>query len=370
MSKHGANLDRLHLPQAMAYQCDMLVWRSAAGAGAIGHPGHAALVLRRERNIGPWHFVGDAVKFPGATRPPTDLTAHRYLSFWPFGEKKGKSAPLFSKVGAKFREDHLDDMFQELSPHAEEILNGGGVARTGQLVLGYDDEADDIWGQWPQVIVTVPALNGTRADRLGVDLNRMVAWAARFKNSDEFNYTFVSKSQNCAGVAVRALVAGGGEAFGALGGNHSKGTLYMLPNDAQRWAEAVSRGIDLTNNMLADLRNRTAHLPAGPIDLMSVANWKSTSAVSWSIRGRMTAAIDSALRTFHENRWTDGFPAKLAALVVIVRNVHDHLRTESRRNDAYLELAREVMGVVGWLARGGDAAWSPTDYYGSRAYAR
>ena len=32
-------------------------------------------------------------------------------------------------------------------------------------------------------------------------------------------------------------------------------------------AEAVARGIDLTSNMLADLRNRTAHLPAGPIDL-------------------------------------------------------------------------------------------------------
>jgi hypothetical protein len=362
MSKRGPTWTELDLEQRLSFQCDMVIWRTAPGLGVLAHPGHAALILRRERFVGPWSLVGSQTShFPGDAEPAMEPARYRYVSFWPYGEKKG----LLDEVGGKFRRDHLHDLFQEISPSAEEALGEGRFQpRDGQIVVGVNKTADDIWGQKWQAIVSLQGLNGARAYELGLDLNRIVAWAARFKNSDEFNYVYASKTKNCAGVAVRAMCAGGADAFGPLGGNHSKGTLYMLPNDAQRWAEAVALGIGVCNNMLATLKNRTAFLLNSPVELMSVGEWKTSSKVAWTIRGRMTSTIDAALKQYHEKRWSTDFPGKLVALVTIIKNVHDHLREDTRRDVAYLTIAKQILGVVGELARGGDALWEPADYYG------
>jgi len=362
MSTQGPNFAALTLPQPEAFQADMLIWRSAPGMGAIDHPGHAAVVLRRQRNEGPWRYQG-RVNGRKNTRPAIQPAAQRYISFWPDDEKDG----LFDRTTAKFRVDHLDDCWQEISSAAGRALGEGRFApRAGQIVLGSDDRGDDIWGQWPQVIVSIPGLSSARQTRLGLHLNRMVEWAQRFKASDEFGYTFVSKGRNCAGVAVRALVAGGGDAFAAIGGHHGKPNIFTVPNDAQHWAEAVLRGVQEVNRMLEVLRDATAHLPAGPSDLMSYRQWRTTSHVALTIRGPQTVAIDKALQDFHAARWLDGHPAKFGALVTIIKAIRDHMRRETKRETAYLELAREVMGVVAWLARSADQPWAPADYYVGR----
>lgn len=364
---HRYREERL-LPQEQSFQCDMLVWRNALGLAAQDHPGHAALVLRRAVNAGPWHVLGGRAlsQSHGVVTPEIRLSDQRYVSFWP--GSRG-NAGLFGRRNGRFRKDHIDDMEAEMSPNGRARLDSNLTEpREGQIVVGEYDDGQDVWGQLPQATVSVPGLTGARADRLGLSLNRIVGWAARFRQGDEFNYIFASKTNNCSGVAVRAMREGGGDAFAALGGSPAEPSFYLAPNDAQRWANAVRLGVGECNRMLGALRNRTAFMAAPPpgIDLMSLQDWKARSDVAWTIRGRLTAAVDKALKDYHDRGWDAGFQKKLKALVTIVRNVHDHLREDSRRDSAYLLLAWQVVGVVGRLARAGDEPWTPDSYYGDK----
>lgn len=294
----------------------------------------------------------------GAITPNVNPAEQRPISFWPTGNKK-----LFDSTTASFNENHLEDYKLELGDRAADKLSSRKFAPLGgQIVIGVAGNGDDVWGKRPEVIVSVPALSSARQTRLGINLNKMIHWAIHFKHSTEFNYTFVSRSQNCAGVVVRALVAGGGDAFAVFGGNHAKGNIYMTPNDAQRWSEAVLRGITEVNRMLEVLRNATAHLPPGRTELMLHRDWKRTSAASWTIRGSQTRTIDKALETYHQKNWLNGYPAKLEALVSIIHSIREHMRRESKRDAAYLELANQVVGVVGLLARGADEPWAARTY--------
>lgn len=364
---HQQYREQRSLPQDLPFQCDMLVWRNAPGLSAQDHPGHAALVLRRTVNEGPWHVLGSRLRHvtAGDVNPAIRLTDQRYVSFWPgFGGGDG----FFGVRNGMFRKDHLEDMEHEMSPNGRTRLsNNQTEPRQGQIVVGEDD-GNDVWGQLPQATVSVPGLTGARADRLGLSLNRIVAWAARFRQGDEFNYVFASKTNNCSGVAVRAMREGGGDAFAALGGGPAEPTFYLAPNDAQRWANAVRLGAGECNRMLGTLRNRTAFMAAPPPaqDLMSPQDWKTRSDVAWTIRGRLTAAVDKALKDYHGRDWEAGFQKKLKALVTIIKNVHDHLREDSKRDGAYLLLAWQVIAVVGRLARTGDEPWTPDNYYGDK----
>lgn len=356
---------QLRLPQAFAFQCDMLVWRNASGVlGPMMHPGHAALVLRRTVAEGPWHGKAGLNFGLGTPDPELDPASYRYVSFWPYGDKDG----LFDATSAVFHKNHLEDMGNELGENARRMLdNDQTQPREGQIVIGQDRNLQDIWGQRHQAMVPVLGLTGARADKLGLSLNRIVSWATRFRGSEEFNYIFASKTKNCAGVAIRAMQAGGADAFAQLGGNPAKPSFYMLPNDAQRWANAVSLGVAECNRMLEVLRNRTRFLAvAPPGDLMSLKDWKARSDVAWTLRGRLTAAIDKALGEYHGKEWGRDFERKLKLLVTIIRNVHDHLREDTKRDAAYLTLANQVMAVVGALARSGDTPWTPESFYGTR----
>lgn len=355
---------QLRLPQAQPYQCDMLIWRTGPGMlGALAHPGHAALVIRRTVEEGPWHGKAGLNFCLGPAEPEIDPVSHRYVSFWPYGDKDG----LFDATSATFHKNHLEDMGNELGPTARRLLDADQTQpRDGQIVIGQDRNLQDIWGQRHQATVAVPGLTGARADRLGLSLNRMVHWSARFRESEEFNYIFASTEKNCAGVAVRAMQAGGAGAFTPLGGNPASPSFYMRPNDAQRWADAVRLGVEECNRMLAVLRNRTSFMAASPTELMSVRDWKSKSGVTWTVRGRLTAAIDKALKEYHEKDWGRDFESKLKRLVTIIKNIHDHLREDTKRDAAYFLLANQVMAVVRALARSGDAPWHAGSYYGTK----
>lgn len=365
---YQGSINERSLPQEQAFQCDLLVWRNAPGLGAQDHPGHAAVVVRRTVNSGPWHVRDGRAgrQEVGPLTPALEPAEFRYVSFWP--GSRGE-AGNFSARSGKFRANHLEDMEAELGANGRRLLdNDRTQPRDGQIVIGTYDNGADVWGRCPQAVVPVMGLSGARADKLGLSLNRIVAWAARFRQGNEFNYVFASKDRNCAGVAVQSMRAGGGDAFAQLGGNPAEPVFYIVPNDAQRWANAVRLGVGECNRMLEVLRNRTAHmrefLVSAPKGLMSVQEWKTKSDVAWTIRGRMTAAIDKALKEYHEKDWETGFPKKLKALVTIIKNVHDHLRQESKRDSAYVQLASQIMTVVAELARSASEPWTPDDYYG------
>ncbi|WP_431285739.1 hypothetical protein ACQW02_13400 [Humitalea sp. 24SJ18S-53] len=365
MTNYGPTPILVTVPQGAAYECEMMIWRTGGGTDALSHPGHAAILMRRENNPGPWVYNNNIVV------PDMDPTRMRYISFWPTGDsdkytKTGKAGGVsiyLSTRDGNFLTNHLMDWAMELGEAARRTLDRGGAPRTNQMVVG-SYGGRDLWGTRFEVGITLPALAGMRATSLGINMNKVVDWAIAFKASPEFNYTYISKSNNCSGVAVRAMCAGGADAFGAIGGNPSKGTLYMTPNDAQTWGRAVASGIQLVNQMLATINGRVAALPMVGVDLPTVESWKTTSAVSWTRRGTETRAIDAALAVYHANTWATDYPKKFAALVTMISNIEKHMKTPGGRDAAYLQLGRAIIHVVGLVAAQGTAPWNVASYYG------
>ncbi|WP_431285738.1 hypothetical protein ACQW02_13395 [Humitalea sp. 24SJ18S-53] len=364
MSKRGYIRAEIELAQTAAFECTMMIWHTGAWAGALTHPGHASVLLRRDRDEGP--FVGYQPAYD-------DDDEIRYVSFWPAsasdkGTKRGQESNktiYTSRRDGNFLSHHNNDYDNELGATGRAALENGGAPRAGQVVFAEYDNGNDYWGQRPQALIALPALTGMRATSLGLDMNRIVAWCVNFRVSEDFNYTYISTSQNCSGVAVRALCAGGGDAFAAMGGSTSKGTIYFTPNDAEVWGNSVALGIQRVNNLLADLHNLSHTTPLQGTDLLDVDAWKTLSTVAHSMRGSLTRAIDDGLATYHATTWGANYPKRMSALVKIIKNTHAHLQRDSRRNPAYLTLARQIMHVVGERAVLGNRAWDVADYYGS-----
>lgn len=342
------------IPQDAPFQCDVLIWRCPPHFNARRRPGHAAVLLRRAPNQGPWQRFGFEVV------PAIDSTQMRYISFWP---RNGAGADKSNNPGT-FIDNPLRDYRLEISDNTNEGLsNGNFPPRQGQMMVGAHPGGAQIWGQKQNETINILGLSGIRPTKLGLNLNHMVDFAVRFQGSAEFEYKYISRSRNCAGIAVRTLAAGGGAVFAEVGGNYSSMKLYTNPNDAQHWSEAVQRGVNSVNLMLEMLQNATAKLPPGRPDLMSYREWRSISAVAWTMRGPETTAIDKALQQYHAANWITQYPAKLKSLVQIIESISDHMLKRTKRDGAYLELAREVMRVVATVARSGDQPWSPKSFY-------
>jgi hypothetical protein len=342
------------IPQDAPFQCDVLIWRCPPRFKALGRPGHAAVLLRRAPNQGPWRRFGFEVV------PAIDSTQMRYISFWP---RNGADANKANHPGA-FLDNPLRDYRNEISEETNERLASGDLAPLdSQVVVGAQPDGEQIWGRKPIEPISILGLSGIRPTKLGLNLNKMVDFAVTLQGIGEFEYKYISRSRNCAGITVRALVAGGGAVFAEFGGNYSSMNVYTNPNDAQHWSEAVQRGVNSVNAMLEMLQNATAKLPPGRPDLMSYREWRSISSVAWTIRGPETTAIDKALQQYHAASWTTQYLAKLKSLVQIIESISDHMLKRTKRDGAYLELAREVMRVVAAVARSADQPWSTKNYY-------
>lgn len=367
MSRNGVTPANLTLNQSVAHEVTAMVWRTGSGLGALSHPGHMALVLRRAWNQGPWRIRDDDVD------PAADDTEYRYISFWPGGpsdkgtkyNRENSKTIYTSRRDATFLPHHLIDFYAELGDRGRQTLDGGGAPRPGQVVIGTDGAAD-VWGQRVEVTVALPALCPARPLALGLSLNRMVDWARQFKASDEFNYTYISTSNNCSGVAVRGLVAGGADAFGPHGGNPSKGTLYFTPNDALTYVQGIARGIAAVNRKLADLNVRCMTTIRNGDDLMDLRTFTGATKVDWKLRTTKLRRIDSALESYHRLTWIADFPKKLDCLVTIIVNTQAYLAetTTHSRDGGLLHLAKQALHVVAGLAADAGTAWSPLDYYG------
>jgi hypothetical protein len=363
-----------------------MVWRNASGTGAIDHPGHSALLVRRNVNEGPWHLtmIPNAA-FPFDYHPDYINSNERYISFWPAPEAR------LTPHRADFLRHHFQDYYNELGWRAQQLLSSSHdhtiddtrvdaawhyyeerrqwpAPREGQVVVGTSGQnLDDVWGKLPDAYISLPGLSPTRGFALGLHLNKVVGFAAAFKGSRECDYHFLSKKQNCAGVAVRALVAGGADAFGKLWGDPSKGNLYITPVDAEAYAKAVKIGIERCNNMLDYLRQwaQVGFMLLGA-DLPQVDEWKRQSAVDWKVRGTLLRTIDTSLGNYHRLTWAQNFPEKLVELVTIIRNAYDHCqrsRTKARDN-AFKGLVAKILNVVGQQALDAGAPWTTVDYYG------
>jgi len=370
MSNRGVNRAELEIAQTDAEEITLLIWNTGGGIGALNHPGHAAAIMRRDVETGPWVWNAN-----NRHRYAYDRSNVRYLSFWPGvgdPEKATKVGVYTSRRQGVFLRHHLEDYDNEIGERALAHLDAGAAPRAGQVVIGEENDGSDRWGQKPQALITLPAMGRHRRRRLGLNMPLIVAWMERFRASADFNYVYISRSNNCSGVAARGLCAGGADAFAALGGDANKGSLYFTPNDAQVWANSVRRGINAANDKLVWLENFFAGASAADqqmladakrdpkVELPTLAEWRADSKVDWTIRSRVTRSVDAAIQEFHSVPWNEvNYPKRFAAYTQVLAAVHQHLQQQNERTAAYTRLAAKVIGLAYALADEGAVPWAP-----------
>jgi hypothetical protein len=224
------------------------------------------------------------------------------------------------------------------------------------------------YGQLPQALIHLPAMVGSRPTSLGIQMNRIVDWCQVFKVSEDFNYQYISTSNNCSGVACRALAAGGADAFADAGGCPRKSSIYFTPNDAETWVKAVRAGILQVNVWLSLLNVCSPKASIWRENLPTVAQWKTKSHKSFSFRGSETRGVDDALAVWHAcdiGQNSKSFPKAFGALVKLVQHTFMHMRKDpnSDRSEAYKELARSILTRVSYLAKIENEAWDIITFY-------
>lgn len=357
-------LDLIDIPQKYTPEATLVIWENRDGIRAMQHPGHAALLLRR------FNFTNMNTRW--------DPTRIRYVSFFPGGgrEKSSMVRP------AQFSAHYFWDMKFEMSDRAQEGLRAKTMQRRrGQYLIAYDEQSQEdpveIYGQMADGIMAMPGLSLADRYQWGIDLNRVVTWALKFRTSKDFNYEMVSKSNNCAGVAIRALRAGGGEAFASVVGGAPSLTLYATPKDCIQIGQAVVDGIRRVNQMMSYL-NGVVNLKSGNLggvhatrdlsELYSASDWKRDSYVALKTRGLILRSIDSALEKYHRLNWDNDYPEKLTAYMTVLKSVYDHFQVSKsgKREPAFVVLASQLLVRWNLLAAEAELGWDARSYYGTR----
>jgi len=346
----------LKVDQKFDNECTVMIWRTSTtrlGLGGLDHPGHASVLLRKSPSKGP--FLGSDY----------DPSKARYVSFWPEGDsdKDTTVGDYFSLRNGNFLKHHTIDYWNELGGGARRMLANGSAPRQGQIMVSANE-----YGQLPDVFISLRALTPNARRMLGLHINKIVAWCIEFKKSPEFNYKYISTSKNCSGVAVRALSAGGADAFAAVGGCSRKSSIYYTPNDAEDWANSVAVGIQTVNTWLTHLRENSAKTSRWEHSLPTVAEWKTASHISLSVRGSETRGVDDALAVWDVVKDTTEIATAWGALVSLIQHTYMHMLKDPHgaRSHAYKELALSIVLIVERLARSSARAWKEDDYYGSR----
>lgn len=357
-------LDLIDIPQKYTPEATLVIWENRDGVRAMQHPGHAALLLRR------FSFTNLNANW--------DATRIRYISFFPGGSREKNTM----KRPAQFSAHYFWDMNFEMSERAQlGLRNKTMQRRRGQYVIGHGEDAEqnpvEIYGQMADGILPMPGLSLADRYHWGIDLNRIVKWALEFRTSKDFNYEFISKSGNCAGVAIRALRAGGGEAFASVIGGAPSLTLYATPKDCIQIGQAVMDGIRRVNHMMDHLNGVVqgkynnlggTHATRDISELYSAADWKRDSYVALKTRGLILRSIDSGLEKYHRLTWDNNFPDKLTAYMTVLKGVYDHFQVSKsgKREPAFVVLAAQLLFTWSTVAAEADLSWDPRSYYGTR----
>lgn len=353
MTTQGTKHAELRLKQIHPNEATVLVWRAARGVRALHHPGHIGVLLRSGMQQGPF--------FAETIYGPDEASFIRYVSFWPWSDARKRTVfgEQFMKRSANFQEHHPSDYIAELGANAREGLEEGTLIPLENqiVVLVHPETGEDVWGARQDVLLHLRGLAAETPGHLGLNLGAIVDWCLRFRASPDFNYTFISRTKNCAGIAIKALAAGGGEIFAKVGNAGSAAHIYVTPNDGMRWAEAVARGIQTVNQWIEKLRNDSARISLmnGRDELPAAGAWTYSAGAG---AARDIKAIAAALEKYHHPGVNSGL-ARMEALVALIKLVHGVLRAEPMAGDAYRQLAARICQAVARLAREGDREWDP-----------
>jgi len=327
------------------------------------------------------HFGHAAVKIKNAAIPG----GVEYVSFWPAdGASKGKSA--FKKQGAAFQANYKDDAGDEMQkltafrlevgfrkannvPYPAEwdqTLAQFGKApitnpRPGQVrdhesakLRDLDDE-DVIydWRQSAESKVSIPAM-GAGGSTFGLSPVAAYNWWRGFKVSAP-KYQALG-FQNCAGVALMCLKAGGSEAFLKL----PSVTVYTEPVQVERYANDLLLQINRFNDNAVTLRNDVSNMVAtkgyAPTDASELVNgfwpvevWKKKSALGpLQPRSATIKAIDEALARVHRSLGGTDLVAMNKGVCDLFAHIvhHRNEKADSKRSEAVVRLGHQVLMML------------------------
>lgn len=383
---------RAHRPKEGAYEvrqlvageCTALVWKDDANPfKKANRPGHVGILLRR----------------PLATTYRKALWNNaqqvRYISFWPgrfqrlphvdfkdeMGDRTrqrlaaGTVAPRPRQVGVGYTETTAKDFQFERSP-----LYGlsGDIESYDEFRTADFTEIDAVvWGNVQEESYHLPGLSKLRPYEFGLDLQRMLNYAIDKYGSDEnVKWVRLSKTHNCAGVAMGVLIAGGGSAFAEafLG---DEGTIYapsaqlltVTPRDCLGFLEHIAQGIFAANNAMGDINRFIALHQGGPsptskarVDRLYKKDEFQKETRSWKIRGFILRRIGKYLGKYeaYSETWNAEidnikdvtlYKKRLFILLKLVKATAEHIRVSKseRRLAGFVMLATQIRNEVAKL---------------------
>jgi len=348
------------------------VWRNAKILGKLPttHIGHAAMTVK------------------GITVPtvPNGLPNTQHISFWPQNSVQrifGANGVFQAQPGAATDfayEDRLNELLPETMLRLEvgyRIEHGIAVppawtkrlAQLGKKPLSDPkkgqkrivDESGDVatedvhgftqpvWSQSPDAKVYLPGVLAGNV-HWGLNLGLIAAWWKKFMDGKPDYQAFAT--QNCAGIVLWALQAGGSDMFVKAPNIQ----MYAEPTQVEQYALAIERrlhdlefrSIKLASDVgwLCDWTAPATDVAAG---LWTVTAWKKASELgALSPRSSMLQKIDQALTEYQKLTWKDNWLARYEALLDVFLAVVEHrdAKAGSKRTEAVLKLASQVLNLL------------------------
>jgi hypothetical protein len=261
---------------------------------------------------------------------------YSYISWWPFGPN----------------DSFWEDMRREINSNAAQMLaSHPEKARPGQVKTPGGQ-----WGYEPETVVNLPAL-GAANRYWGLSPCHMWQWFEDFKDNPDNEYNIVSATQNCSGVAVGALVAGGGEAFAPA----PKARVYMLPNEVKAWAINLQAELVRLNKNSLVLecqlipeyrktlsRGQPRKYPEERTDLWSLDEWKTHTHLKIGVRTGAVGDIDGLLPKYHACDFDGDYLQKFVLLGTIMRKCFQFIDDQgaSARGWGAVLLAAQCLNVL------------------------
>jgi hypothetical protein len=289
---------------------------------------------------------------------------HGYISWFPSGAGVGSKSDM--KRGMEGEQNTFwEDMDCEISARSQENLADGtykpqpGQIQSGKT-YGRKDASKDEWVKEPDLVVSVPAL-GAANRYWGVNCSRMWTWFEDYRDQDFAEYRMISSTRSCAGIAMRALANGGGDAFSKQPNSH----FYVLPNEVADYAVKLRAAIVDLNAKSARFEFRQL-VPWKQKLTYSVEALKKTelwTAAEWrrsrENKGHTWFSVGDHLEKYHNTDacvdWVKKYRTLVKIFNYLLSQVGDdyYLVRTSHRNDALLVLGAQCLNIVratqGWI---------------------
>lgn len=357
------------MKEVYTQQAVVRVWRNLKVLGNVPttHFGHASVTVtgttvpERKQHISFWPKDGVESRLGAFRRQEGDSTSTASM------DREIEMNPLTAiRLEVGYCKTHSIDYPKQW----DEILHMSHKSplpapRTGQKRLddGFGNVVTEdrdgltvpLYSQSPQTKFFLP---GLAADgRLwGLNLTRMGNWWKEFMKTAPIYQAF--GKNNCAGVALRGLQAGGSDAiikcpkirvYGEpVQVEHYAGELSIQFDRLESWAQALDSDVQqaITSGQVRILDVPSHNLKDG---LWTVDAWTDASALGVLYRRSDTLRqIDESLTRFHQVTWKDAFVERYETFVQLFLNIVKHRqdKAESKRSDAVVRLAGQMLTIL------------------------